>query len=138
MHRCLALTIAALALAAAAGCSSDSEPPPTPQASGPEEALQEFYRSLNDGDYASAMLLYGQAALDVWEDPALAGESSFEKWARDHTHGGQIDSVSVIRESAAGPATNLEYKLVFRDGASVQHKVDLVQEEGRWKLGLIS
>lgn len=137
MKRCLALPIAALALAVAAACSSSDEPPPSQQ-SGPEQTLQEFYHSLNDGDYASAMALYGQDALDVWEDPNLAGSSSFEKWARDHTHGGQIDRVSVIRESAAGPATNVEYEVVYRDGASVQHKVDLVQEEGRWKMGLIS
>jgi hypothetical protein len=145
MTRSLHCRLAALALAAiaAVGCSGAPEPPEAPaagSAADPGATLDEFYRHLNGGDFASAMALYSTEALEVWEDPALAGGASFANWAREQTRDGQVERVRVLGTErpggTEGPA-ELDYEVVYADGGTARHSVSLVREEGGWRMGLI-
>jgi hypothetical protein len=132
MRRNSAALLASILVLAVAACSAPSSD------GGPEQTLQEFFRQINDGDYASAMTLYSSEALELWEDPAIAGDSSFEDWAKSQTKSGSVDRVTVVDKSEGEKTAKLEFEVVYSDGAKARHTVELVQEDGLWKMGLIS
>ena len=132
MRRTSAAILASILVLAVAACSAPSSE------GGPEQTLQEFYRQINDGDYASAMTLYSSEALDLWEDPAIAGDSSFADWAKGQTKSGSVDRVNVVEKNEGEATASIEFDVVYSDGATARHTVEMVQEDGRWKMGLIS
>jgi hypothetical protein len=120
------ISLCALALA----CSSA----PT----GPEAAIQEFYRYLNEGDYTRAMAQYNSEARGIFEEPETAGESVFAEWARTETKNGKVDRVQVVQEETSDERASVEYQIVYTDGTRSSRSVTLTHESGEWKLGLIS
>ncbi len=105
---------------------------------GPEEAIQEFYRYLNDAHYTQAMSLYNSEARGIFEDPETAGESVFDEWARPETKNGRIGRVQVVQQEASDDHASVEFQIVYTDGTRVSRSVTLTHEGGEWKLGLIS
>jgi hypothetical protein len=127
------LTLVVLALVTACGTSPEGR-------NGPEEALQGFYRALNDGHYDAAMALYGAEARRELLDPATASPDAFAEWARSETKNGGVSSVSVLTSTPApeDPSrATVDYRVQYGDGSSVDRKVTLTLEDGEWKMGLI-
>ena len=114
-------------------CSSSSSD------SGPQATVQEFYRHINGGDYASAMTLYSASALELWDDPSIPADSNFEAWAKVETKKGTVDRVEIVEEMIGeGEATaKVSFQVRYADGSAASHTVELVREDGSWKLGLI-
>ena len=124
--------LAVLILCAGLGaCSSSSTD------SGPEATVREFYRSINEGDYSNAMTLYSAEALDLWEDPEVVANSSFADWAKGETKSGEVDRVEIVQETLTEKTANVKFEVRYSDGSATSRTVDLVQEDGRWKMGLI-
>ncbi len=122
----------ALAAGALVGCAS-SEP-----VGGAGQAVQEFYRHLNDGQYSVALSLYNAETRGVLEDPNAASDSAFADWAKLETKGGKVDRVDVVQQDETGEATaSVQYRVVYSDGSSVERKVSMTFEAGKWKLGWI-
>ena len=127
----LPVLLAALAL----GCGSSGS---TGGADGsPGAVVQEFYRHLNAGEYASAMTLYDAEAHEYLEDPSTTEDSTFAEWARLETKSGAIDTVRVLAEDVNETTAIVDFEVVYRDGSTAKHNVRLTHEEGRWKLGMI-
>jgi hypothetical protein len=114
-----------------AGCSSE------PPEEGPGDAVELFYRHLNEGNYGGAKALYSSQARSILEDPDSADDAGFAEWAKLETKEGQIESVNVVSESEEEDAAALDYEIVYTDGSRVQRKVTMVRENGDWKMGLI-
>lgn len=123
-----------LLTAAAFACSGPSQPGDSPGGT-----LDQFYRDLNAGDFAGAMAAYSSEALDVWEDPGLTQDTSFADWARSETRGGTVDSVRILDEQRANSAdqTDVQFEVLYADGSTARHKVRVVLEDGRWRMGLV-
>ncbi len=105
---------------------------------GPEQAIQDFYRHLNEGAYSKAMSLYNSEAHAVFEDPETAGSSVFGEWARSETKDGRVDRVQVLQQETSDDRASVEFEIVYADGTRVSRSVALTREGGEWKLGLIS
>ena len=105
---------------------------------GPEGAIQEFYRHLNEGHYRQAMSLYNSEARGIFEDPETGGDSVFDEWARTETKDGKVDRVQVVQQEASDVHASVEFQIVYTDGTRVSRSVTLTHESGEWKLGLIS
>jgi hypothetical protein len=112
------------------GCSSAP-------ASGPGQAVQDFYRHLNDENYHGAMSLYNAEAKQVLQDPDSASQEAFAEWARLETKNGRVDEVKLLEEQVEEASATIEYEVLYRDGTRARHSVTLTFEEGEWKLGLI-
>ena len=106
--------------------------------SGPEQAVQEFYRHLNEGAYSNAMSLYNDEARRIFENSETAGSSMFGEWARTETKDGKVDRVQVLQQEASDDGASVEFEIVYADGTRVSRSVTLAREDGEWKLGLIS
>ena len=130
MKRTTAIALITLCLALAA-CSSG------PDDGGPQGTVQDFYRHINEGDYANAMTLYSAEALDLWEDSGDAAESGFADWAKGVTRSGSVDRVEIVEETLTEQTANVSFEVRYTDGSTSSHSVELVQEEGRWKMGLV-
>ena len=128
MIRCASwLLVPLLAMLVVLGCSG-------PKAAGPGQAVQDFYRHLNDGNYDDAMTLYSAEARDVLAAP----DSGFADWAKTETKSGKIDGVEVVAEKEVGEQTaTVTYEIVYTDGSKVARTVSVTLEDGAWKLGFI-
>lgn len=112
------------------GCSSE--------ATGPELALEQFYRHLNDREYVQAIALYSAESRGVLDDPAAGGGSGFDEWALSETRNGKVKSVQVTGHEGAEERTQVQFEVVYTDGTRVNRSVTLTREDGEWRLGFIS
>lgn len=113
-------------------CASPPQPP------GPEQSVEQFYRHLNDGNYTEAMSLYNAKTLDVLEDPQNTNDGGFAQWAQLETKQGTVDHVRVLNAHVQDTAATVDYEVIYRDGSTKRASVELTQEDGQWKLGLVS
>ena len=127
LHRTLVLPFLGLLLL---GCSSSPD-------NGPAQAVERFYRHLNNENYRGAMSLYNAEARQILEDPNTASAEGFAEWARVETKDGKVDQLRVLQEQADETSETVEYEVVYTDGTRANHTVSLTLEEGAWKLGLI-
>jgi hypothetical protein len=129
--RTIGALLAASLLLTFAGCSSA----PT---DGPQQSIEQFYQHLGDGNYRGAMSLYSAEARKVLEDPDTASDAGFAEWAELETKNNTVDAIDVIQQEDEDPArSSVEYRVVYRDGSTVDRKVTMTLEDGQWKLGLI-
>ncbi len=123
------LTLISLAAALLLGCTPGGEPL---ESSGPVASVKSFYRHLNEGNYDEAKALYTAEARQAVEDPEL-----FRSWAEQATRQGTISEIQIISESDQEGSASVEFEIVFADGSVEQHTVELSDQDGDWKLGLI-
>jgi hypothetical protein len=133
----------ALACAACSSSSKDAEAPapaaPAPQDTAPGDAVQRFYDRLNVADYGGAWELYHAEARSSLEQVGVSGTGSgLSDWATQETKRGSIAGVTIVNSSVAGTSATVRFEVRYRDGSSKRGTVDLRQEDGRWKLGLVS
>lgn len=121
-----------LAVGLIAGCSGGSS-----EEEGPGGAVQQFYRHLNDGDYAAAKAMYSAEVLAVLDDPEVSSEEGFRSWARTETKEGSVSAVDILGEEAAEEEVRIEYRVDYRDGTSKTGSVTVTQRDGVWKLGFL-
>lgn len=112
------------------GCSRSEQP----EEGTPAAAVQTFYDHLGEGAYDAAQAMYSAEAREVVADPEL-----FRSWADQATHQGSIDKVVILSSSVAEDQTSasVDFELGFTDGSSEAYSVELVDEGGEWKLGLV-
>jgi len=112
------------------GCSTTDEA----EEGTPGAAVQTFYRHLGDGAYDDAQAMYSAEAREIVADPEM-----FRSWAEQATHQGSIDKVVIIDSSVAETEATaaVEFELGFKDGSSEAYSVELVDEGGEWRLGLV-
>ena len=103
----------------------------------PGLAVQQFYESLNAGDYAAAKRLYNAETLQVLDDPDLTSDAAFREWAETVTRKGSVSRVRILDSNTDADGGTVSYEVVFRDGSTYPSEVAVTQEDGRWKLGLI-
>ena len=118
----------ALSLAACSGANDQAEE------GTPAAAVQEFYRHLDQGQYDSAQAMYSAEARDIVADPEM-----FRSWADQATRQRSIDRVSIVDSTVDESQTSatVDFEIAFEDGSSEAYSVDLVDEGGAWKLGLV-
>ena len=120
------LLLLALAGLLMSGCASSDE-----AAGEAAQAVQSFYKHLNDGNYDAARSLYNAEARGVLLDPNSA-------WAKLETKEGKIDRVEIVgEEELPEEGTSVRYRVVYSDGSSAERTVPVTLEQGKWKLGLI-
>jgi hypothetical protein len=130
-NRGLAPALALLWILFASGCASGPS-------EGPGQSIEQFYRHLNEGNYREAMALYSFEARQVLEDPDTASDAGFAEWAKVETKDGKVDEVRVVQQQDSDDSNaTVEYKIIYRDGSSVDRRVTMTLEDGQWKLGLI-
>jgi hypothetical protein len=102
------------------------------EAGGPGGAVQSFYRHLNDGAYPEAKALYTVEAREALDDPEVFGS-----WAEQATRKGTISKIEIVDSTVEETSATVEFEIVFDDGSKEPHTVELVDEGGQWRLGLI-
>lgn len=117
-----------IAGALACGPSQEGET----DAGGPGGTVQSFYRHLNDGAYPEAKALYTAEARQALDDPEM-----FSSWAKQATREGTISKIEIVDSKVEETSAKVEFEIVFDDGSKEPHTVELVDEGGQWKLGLI-
>jgi len=131
LRRVIGVVLAALLVLAGAGCASGPS-------EGPQQSIEQFYRHLSDGDYRGAMSLYSAEARKVLEDPNSASDAGFAEWAKLETKDGAVDAITVVQqEDQDETSASVVYRVVYRDGSTVDRTVTMTLEDGQWKLGLI-
>ena len=111
---------------------------------GPGGAVQRFYQHLNAGDYDAAKAIYTGEALAVIDDPEISSPEAYQSWARQRTHEGTIDRVTIVGteqeegEEAGTGAILVEFQLHFGDGSIETYEAPVTEENGEWKVGLHS
>jgi len=124
------IVLLALVVGGILGCGPSQEG--ETEAGGPGGAVQSFYRHLNDGDYPEAKVLYTSEARQALDDPEMFGS-----WAEQATRKGTISKIEIINSTVEETSATVEFEIVFDDGSKEPHTVELVDEDGQWKLGLI-
>lgn len=126
----IATTLLMLAALALGGCSGSGQA----EEGTPGAAVQEFYRHLGDGSYEVAQAMYSADAREIVADPEM-----FRSWAEQATHQNSIEKVSILDSNVAEDQTHasVDFEIAFRDGSAEAYSVQLVDEAGEWKLGLV-
>ena len=114
------------------GCSSG------PQEGSPGHTVQQFFERLNDGNYDSAKALYDADALQAVDDPAVSSPEAFSQWALSETKRGTLSDVRILESETGESEAQIDYELRYMDGSSKRGSVRLTQEQGQWRLGLVS
>jgi hypothetical protein len=123
------LVIILLAFGLMLACSDSGE------AEGPGGAVQLFYEQLNDGNYNSAKEMYSAEARVTLDDPELSSAGGFRTWANTQTKDRSIEKVEILNEAVDESGATIDYKITYDDGSTKMSQVQLVEEEGAWKLG---
>jgi len=113
-----------------AGCSQSGQA----EEGTPGAAVQAFYGHLGDGAYGDAQAMYSEETREI-----VAAPEMFRSWADQATRQGSIDKVVIVDSSVAEGQTSasVEFELAFEDGSTETYSVELVDEGGAWKLGLV-
>lgn len=124
---------AALILALAVACSSAG-----PGGEGDAEStVRTFYDHLNAGRYDDAKALYTEEARQRIFPDASAAEG-FENWAIVETHNRSLTEFNVVSETEGETGITIEFELRFKNGESSQRRVTVSEQDGGWRLGVIS
>jgi stress response protein SCP2 len=78
--------------------------------------------------------MYSNAAREIVADPEM-----FRSWATQATRQGTIDRVDIVDSTVAESQTeaSVDFDITFHDGSTAAYSVELVDEGGEWKLGLV-
>lgn len=124
---------AALILALAVACSGAG-----PGGEGDAEStVRTFYDHLNAGRYDDAKALYTEEARQQIFPDANASEG-FENWAIVETHNRSLTEFNVVSETEGPTGITIEFELRFKNGESSQRRVTVSEQDGGWRLGVIS
>jgi len=132
MSRKLGTILTALLCALSVACAPGGAP------DGPGQAVQQFYRHLNDEAYNDARRLYNAEALAVVGNPEVTSDAAFGSWAQAETKSGIISEVEIVASTVDESTASVEFEIVYDDGSREKRSVELTQEDGQWRLGFIS
>ena len=126
----IATTVLILTALSLSGCSGNGQA----EEGTPGAAVQGFYRHLGNGTYEAAQAMYSAEAREIVADPEM-----FRAWAKQATREGSIDEVSILESTVAENQTDawVDFEIAFADGSTEVYSVQLVDEGGEWKLGLV-
>ncbi len=124
---------AALILALAVACSGAGPGGPGDA----ESTVRTFYDHLNAGRYDDAKALYTEEARQRIFPDASAAEG-FENWAIVETHNRSLTEFNVVSETEGETGITIEFELRFKNGESSQRRVTVSEQDGGWRLGVIS
>jgi hypothetical protein len=129
-RRMIATTLLMLAALALGGCSGSGQA----EDGTPGAAVQNFYGHLGHGSYEAAQAMYSAEAREIVADPEM-----FRSWADQATRQGTIDKVIIVDSAIAEDQANatVDFEIAFRDGSTEAYSVQLVDDAGDWKLGLV-
>jgi hypothetical protein len=125
------MAVGTLALLLLAGCAP-GDGSSTPDPGTPGAAVHQFVTQVNAGDLESARDLYSSETRQIVEDPEI-----FQSWADQFTHDRTVTDISILESSVAEDTATVQFEIVFEDGSKTSHSVELVSEQGDWKLGPI-
>jgi len=132
LERALSGPICLLLLATVAACGPAEEG----RAEGPGGVVQDFYERLNEA-YAEAKAMYSSEARTILDDPGTT-DDMFAGWARQETKQGSIDRVRVLSSELGEGSADVEVEILYGDGSSSTKNVSLIEENGEWKLNLVT
>lgn len=126
----IATTLLMLAAFCLAGCSGGGES----EEGTPGAAVESFYRYLSEGSYEDAQAMYSAEAREIVADPEM-----FRSWAEQATKNNSIDKVVILDSTIAEDQVHasVDFELSFGGGSSEAYSVQLVDEAGEWKIGLV-
>jgi len=129
-RRMIATTLLMLAALALGGCSGSGQA----EEGTPGAAVQNFYGHLGDGSYEAAQAMYSAETREIVADPEM-----FRSWADQATRQDSIDKVIIVDSKTSEDQANawVDFELAFRDGSTEAYSVQLVDDAGDWKLGLV-
>ena len=126
----ISLGLVLLTAAALASCSGGGEA----EEGTPGAAVQGFYGHLSSGAYDAAQAMYSAEAREIVADPEL-----FRTWAAQATRDGSLEKVVIVESTVSESQTeaSVDFDLSFKDGSTESYSVQLVDEGGDWRLGLV-
>jgi hypothetical protein len=126
----IATTLVILTAFCLSGCSGSGQV----EEGTPGAAVQNFYGHLGAGSYDAAQAMYSAEAREVVANPEM-----FRSWAEQATREGSIEKIVIVETKVAESQTDawVDFEIAFKDGSSEANSVQLVDENGDWKLGLV-
>jgi hypothetical protein len=125
MKRLLTLSSLLLLIAVAACSSPDSDPA--------SMEVVEFYGALNEAQYEQALGHYNDGLRQSLSNP----DSGFDEWATAETKDGSIEKIEIKGVEELEGEKTVTYKIVYKDGSSVDRSVSLTGADDDWELGFI-
>jgi len=127
----IATTLLMLAAVSLAGCSGGGE---KSEEGTPGAAVQTFYGYLSEGSYEDAQAMYSAEAREIVADPEM-----FRSWAEQATKNNSIDKVVILDSTIAEDQlhASVDFELSFGGGSTEAYSVQLVDEAGEWRIGLV-
>lgn len=101
-------------------------------ARGPAQTVESFYRHVEDGELDAAIELISQGTLSqLGEDKMRA---ALRQATQDIQEKGGIDKIEVVEEKTTGEVSEVTVVIHYGDNSTSRESVDLVQEDGDWRL----
>ncbi|HKI06360.1 MAG TPA: DUF4878 domain-containing protein [Thermoanaerobaculia bacterium] len=115
---CTLLVCAALAW----GCTGRS----------PSSAVQSFYKALGDGDSDKAMSLFSQQTINMIGEEKL--KAGIQGAALKLMEKGGLKHLEITNEQVSGNLATVVAVLKYGEGSMETEKIQLVKEQGGWRL----
>ena len=120
----LLVLVSVLVVLVLAGCSS-----------GPEGVVKGFFKALDAGKVDKAMEYLSTSTLNT------LGHDKWQAALTSATHDlqskGGLSSVKVVNKKVHGDTATVTVKLIFGDGSSETDTIDLIKENGDWKIQMM-
>lgn len=99
---------------------------------GPSKVVKNFYRDVEAGKIEDATKLFSAQAVQTFGSKLSTVMSA---QTRKIEKKGGIKSIDT-QESITGDLAKVEYTVTYNDGSTEQGNIDLIKEEGDWKIQL--
>ena len=102
-------------------------------ASGPADVAKDFMMKIADNDKSAIDHLSPQLIQALWKEKL---EKGIEKESESIKKKGGIKSIEVEEETIEEKTARLKLKITYVDGSSKNDNVNLLLEDGKWKIGM--
>lgn len=106
------------------GCGSPSTP---------ADVAKDFFKRVEKNDKSALDLMSSKVVEAIGKEKL---EKGLEKESEKITEKGGISSIEVIEEKVEEETADLKLKIVYGDGTEKTDKVNLIKEDGKWKIGI--
>jgi hypothetical protein len=101
---------------------------------GPDKTVQKFFTALDKGKVSEATGYLSSATLsslgmDKWQGALMEASNGFAEY-------GGIRSVKILEQDVQGDTARITFRITMGDGSEEVDTMDLVRENGDWKIHL--
>lgn len=103
-------------------------------ASGPKSSIQQFYYHMSEGDHEGALEYVSKDLIGMMGQQKL--EMALEEGARKIKAKGGVRSLEFTKEEIHESYAEVTVVVTYGNGEKEEDSTRLVQEDGRWKIGM--